>query len=145
MARMRKLAVFAILLAAISVHAQTADETKIRAAALDYAEGWYSGDGDRMARAVHADLAKRIVVTAPDGTAGVKSMTAEQLVEGTRKGYGKNTPADQQLKDVRILDIFGNAAVVRLEMSGWIDYLQLGKFGSEWKIVNVLWERKPKG
>lgn len=39
-------------------------------------------------------------------------------------------------------DRFGNAAVVRLEMTGWIDYLELAKFGDDWKIVNVLWERK---
>ena len=136
--------ILCLLLAAVSAFAQT-DEEKIRAAALDYAEGWYAGDGDRMGRALHADLAKRIVVKREDGTWGINHMTAPQLVEGTRKGYGKNTPADRQLKDVKILDRFGNAAVARLEMSGWIDYLQLGKFGEEWKIVNVLWERKPKG
>lgn len=141
---MRKLTLLLVLLAALNIHAQTPDEAKIKAAALDYAEGWYTGDADRMARALHTDLAKRIVAVAQDGTVGVRSMTAAELVEGTRKGYGKNTPADQQMKDVKILDRFGNAAVVRLEMAGWIDYLQLGKFGEEWKIVNVLWERKPK-
>ena len=65
-----------------------------------------------------------------------------QLVEATGKGYGRNVPADKQLKDVRILDRFGHAAVVRLEMTGWIDYLELMKLGDDWKIVNVLWERK---
>lgn len=33
-------------------------------------------------------------------------------------------------------------ASVRVEMSGWIDYMHLAKFGDDWKIVNVLWERK---
>ena len=142
---MRKSVVLLCLfLAAVSAYAQT-DEDKIRAAALDYAEGWYTGDADRMGRALHADLAKRIVVKRDDGSWSINHMTAMQLVEGTRKGYGKNTPADRQLKDVKILDRFGNAAVVRLEMAGWIDYLQVGKFGEEWKIVNVLWERKPRG
>jgi len=135
---MKKLLVLLFAIAAVvPAHGQTSDEEKIRAAALDYAEGWYAGDAARMTRAVHPDLAKRIVA---DGT--LKSMTAAQLVEATGKGYGKSVPAEKQLKDARILDRFGNAAVVRLEMTGWIDYLELGKFGDDWKIVNVLWERK---
>src|ERR1044072_5843417 len=137
MRRMKKL-LFLLFAIAFVVPAHASDEEKIRAAALDYAEGWYEGNAERMTHALHPDLAKRIV--SPEGT--VKSMTAAQLIEATGKGYGKNTPADKQLKDVRILDRFGNAAVVRLEMAGWIDYLELGKFGEEWKIVNVLWERK---
>ena len=43
---------FALLAASPAARAQTAaDTTGIRAAALDYAEGWYSGDADRMAPA----------------------------------------------------------------------------------------------
>ncbi len=30
-------------------------------------------------------------------------------------------------------------------MSDWIDYLHLARWNGEWKIVNVLWELKPKG
>ena len=37
------------------------DEAAIRAAALDYLEGWYAGDAARMERSLHPDLAKRIV------------------------------------------------------------------------------------
>jgi hypothetical protein len=136
---MKQLLVLLFALAAVlPAHGQTSDEDKLRAAALDYAEGWYTADAARMTRALHPDLAKRIV--AADGT--LKSMNAAQLIEGTGKGYGRNVPKEKQQKDVRILDRFGNAAVIRLEMSGWIDYLELGKFGDEWKIVNVLWERK---
>ena len=43
-----------------------------------------------------------------------------------------------------ILDVFGNAATVRLEMRDWIDSLHIAKVGGEWRIVNVLWEKKPK-
>ena len=133
---------FVLLLLALALvvpaHGQTSDEEKIRATALDYAEGWYTADAARMQRALHPDLAKRTL--GKDGT--LANMTAAQLVEATGKGYGRNVPADKQLKDVRILDRFGHAAVVRLEMTGWIDYLELMKLGDEWKIVNVLWERK---
>jgi hypothetical protein len=134
--RMRKqIALVLFVLFALPLLADDRDE--IRRVAIDYAEGWYAGDADRMAGALHPDLAKRI---AKGDT--IDHMSAERLIEGTRRGSGKNTPKEQQLADVRILDVFGNAASVRLEMSGWIDYMHLAKVGGEWKIVNVLWELK---
>ncbi len=123
----------------------SADSAGIRAAALDYAEGWYEGNGDRMARALHPELVKRIVVR--DTTTGrtmVQGMGASVLVNSTRHGYGKETPKDRQQKDVTILDIFGNAACAKAVMADWIDYMQLAKVDGRWVIVNVLWERKPK-
>jgi len=139
-------ALFTVLAAAPAARAQTAaDTTAIRGAALDYAEGWYSGDGDRMARALHPELVKRILVTdTATGRAFVQTMGASALVNGARHGYGKNTPAERQQKDVRILDVFGNAAVAKVVMADWIDYLQLIKADGRWQIVNVLWERKPE-
>ncbi|MGH7511881.1 MAG: nuclear transport factor 2 family protein [Gemmatimonadales bacterium] len=136
----------ALLATATAARAQTAaDSTGIRAAALDYAEGWYAGDGDRMARAVHPELVKRILVTdTATGRAFVQTMGASALVNGARHGYGKSTPPERRLKDVRILDVFGNAAVAKVVMADWIDYLQLVRADGRWQIVNVLWERKPE-
>jgi hypothetical protein len=45
-------------------------------------------------------------------------------------------------KDVRILDIFENAASVRATMSGWVDYMHMARWNGRWVIVNVLWELK---
>lgn len=53
-------------------------------------------------------------------------------------------PADEFRSEVKVLDVFGKAATVRLEMHGWIDYLQIGRWNGEWKIINVLWELKPE-
>ena len=136
---MRSLALAALLLLATVAAAETADEAKIRRAALDYAESWYAGDPEQIRRALHPDLAKRIA----KGD-GVDHMTAERLIASVAAGYGKKTPIEKQLKNVKILDVFGNTASVRLEMSGWIDYMHIAKFGDDWKIVNVLWEMKPK-
>ena len=77
------------------------------------------------------------------GKSVLQSMGASALVNGTRHGYGKSTAKDKQQKDVRILDIFGNAASARATMAEWIDYMQLAKVDGRWVIVNVLWERKP--
>jgi hypothetical protein len=66
------------------------------------------------------------------------------LVNSTRAGGGKSTPANQQRKDVRILDIFGNTASVRVDAATWVDYLHVAKWNGRWVIVNVLWELRPQ-
>lgn len=133
------------LAAAPAARAQTAADTAaIRTAALDYAEGWYAGDADRMARAVSPELVKRIVVNdTATGRSVIQTMGASALVNGTRHGYGKGTPVERRQKDVAVLDVFGGAAAARVVMADWIDYLQLAKVDGRWVIVNVLWERKP--
>ena len=132
------------LLSATPAAAQTAaDSSAIRATALDYVEGWYTGDAERMARAVHPELVKRIVVTdTATGKSVLQNMGASALVNGTRRGFGKSTPKERQRKEVKILDVFRNAASAKSEMAEWIDYMQLGKIDGQWKIVNVLWERR---
>jgi len=66
------------------------------------------------------------------------------LVQGTRYGGGSKTRKSKQFKEVTNLDRFNNAAVVKIVAGSWIDYLQVAKFNGEWKIINVLWELKPK-
>jgi hypothetical protein len=127
------------------VVAKSGDQNEaIKAAALDYAEGWYAGDAARMESCLHPDLAKRTVkIDKASGNAVLDELTAGQLVEYTKAGYGKQTPDDKQLKEVTILDVMGNAATVKLEMAGWVDYMHLANMGDRWVIVNVLWEPKP--
>ena len=125
--------------------AQTdADREGIKRTALNYAEGWYEGNADKMESSLSPDLAKRIVRTNDKGQSNLGQMTAMSLVQGTRSGFGKQTPKDEQQKDVTILDVLGGAATVKLEMRDWIDYLHVGKFNGKWVIINVLWEMKPK-
>ncbi len=148
---MRNFFICLILLIIITVSGATAqtsvsdtDKEAIKAAALDYIEGWYEGNPDRMERALHPDLAKRIVHTNPQGRSSLGQMSALSLVQGVKRGGGKDTPKEKQQKDVTILDVFGNAASVKVVASDWIDYLHIAKFNGRWVIVNVLWELKPK-
>jgi len=116
------------------------DRAAIRLAALDYAEGWYAGDRERMARSLHRDLVKRAWL--PDGAGGQRY---DQL--DTQSLLDRNTPShrDRYAKaprraDVEILDGFDAVASVKLTMDGWVDYMHLANVpGEGWKIVNVLW------
>lgn len=91
--------------APMTVHAQTAaDSAAIRATALDYIDGWWEGNAERMERAVHPDLAKRIVNTDPRGGNVLGHQSAMTLVLNTRRGGGRETPPAQRRREVRILD-----------------------------------------
>jgi len=135
-----------LLLLATTVHAQPKPDPEavaIRAAALDYIEGWYEGNPTRMAHAVHPELVKRIVANEA-GVSRIENMGATKLVANVRAGYGKTTPKEKQLKAVTILDRYQNAASVKIVASDWVDYLHMAKLDGRWQIVNVLWEKNPE-
>jgi len=133
---------FSVLTVPAQTSASDADKEDIKQTALDYIEGWYEGNPERMERALHPDLAKRIVMTNPQGWSQLQQMSAMGLVQGVKRGGGKNTPKEKQQKDVTILDVFNNAACVKVVASDWIDYLHVAKWNGRWVVVNVLWELK---
>jgi hypothetical protein len=147
---MKFIAMFLLVFAGMIATAQAqatvsdADKAAITQTALDYLEGWYAGDAERMERALHPELAKRIMRTNAQGQSRLEQMGAMTLVQYTRRGFGKNTPKDKQQKDVTILDVFENAASVKAVATEWIDYLHVAKSNGKWVIVNVLWEMKPR-
>lgn len=133
------------LVPVLPLRAQTAaDSAGIRQAALDYIDGYYEGNGERMERAVHPELAKRIVRTNEQGRYMLQQMSAMTLVMGTRAGGGKDIPVAERRDDVTIFDIYQNAASAKIYASGWVDYLHLAKWNGRWVIVNVLWELHPR-
>ncbi len=117
-----------------------AEAAAIKAPALDYIEGWYTGDAARMERALHPDLAKRIPRVDPQtGRTRIDHLGALQLVQFTRAGHGTKTPVDQRRADVTILDAYENIAVVKVVSAAYVDYLQVAKVDDRWLIINVLW------
>jgi len=148
---MRKLGAMLALIAAVGMinaasgQAQTvADSSAIVATALDYIDGFYTSDAARMERALHPELAKRIVVDPAGPESRLQNMSAEQLVDATAGGGAARIPDDAKKKDVSILDIYNNIASVRIDAGVWIDYLHVARWNGEWKIVNVLWEMAPR-
>ena len=116
----------------------------IEATCFDYVDGQLEADPDRVARALHPDLAKRRVIgDTPYERLGLRRMGKEELVGLTREGVLK-TPKEKWNRDCRILDVTGDAASVRLETPWFVDYFHMGKFRQRWIIVNALWYSKPK-
>jgi hypothetical protein len=148
---MKKVILSVILFAVFSgftIAKVAADSEKVKKAitetALNYIEGWYSGDAERMDKAMHKDLAKRgIMVNAGTGKTGIMPATKDQMVAWTKAGAGKKAKEKWGIK-VEILDVLVNTASVKITSVDFIDYAHLAKFDGEWKILNVIWEFPPK-
>jgi len=116
----------------------------IEATCFDYVDGQLEGDPARVARSLHPDLAKRMVLgETPDERLGLRRMSREELVSLTRQGALK-TPREQWDRSCRVLDVTDTAASVRLETPWFVDYFHMGRFGERWIIVNALWYSKPR-
>lgn len=116
------------------------DKEAIKQTALNYIEGWYSGDAARMDKALYTDLAKRGVFVNPkNGETKISPVTAEALVKYTKKGAGKK-PKEQWGIEVTILDIYKNTASIKIVSVDFIDYAHLARINGEWKLMNVAWE-----
>jgi len=141
----KKTFLFALIISAFflsSVHSQTKEDSlAIKNTAMNYIIGYYEGDSARMEKALHPELAKRIIRTDPQaGRLTFNQMSALTLINITKAGGGKNIPEDQRIFEFKILDITGNNASVRTTAKGFFDYIHMAKWNGEWKIVNVLWD-----
>ncbi|WAC63637.1 nuclear transport factor 2 family protein [Pseudoxanthomonas sp. SL93] len=116
----------------------------IEATCFDYVDGQLEGDPQRVARALHPDLAKRAVIgDTPYERLGLRRMSKDELVELTRQGALK-TPKAQWNRSCRVLDITADTAAVRLETPWFVDHFHMGRFDGKWIIVNALWHSKPR-
>ena len=120
------------------------ERAAIEATCFDYVDGQLEGDPERVARALHPDLAKRRVLgETVDERLGLRRMSKEELVELTRQGALK-TPKAQWDRSCTVLDVAGNTAAVRAETPWFVDFFHMGRFGDRWIIVNALWYSKPR-
>jgi len=134
-------ALFTVLAALVffagSAHAS--DDEAVRAAALDYAEGWYAGDAERLAQALHPEAVKRRVVKdVITGEERVNVLRTEDLLHGAREGVGKEPGGPVRLR-VAVLDQHGDMAVARVVSMLYVDYLQLVRWNDRWVVLSVLW------
>ena len=133
--------IFAIFFAPHSYAQTKEDSLAIKNCVSNYIEGFYEGNAERMEKALHPELAKRVVRTDPQsGRQRLDKMSALTLINITKAGGGKSIPQDQRIFECKILDITGNCASVRSVAKGFFDYIHLAKWAGEWKIVNVLWD-----
>ena len=142
---MTALAAAAVLSLPVQVGAQApaSEKAAVEQAALDYVEAIYNVQPERIERSVHPTLNKRGFYKKDAATPYAEMpMTYEQLVKlaGTWNKEGKR---DTSVKEITVLDVLDQTAVVRLKASWGIDYMFLGKFDGRWKITQIMWQSHP--
>lgn len=111
-------------------------ELEIKKCVLDYVEGWYSSNDARMEKALSEKLVKRRYVSENE----TWEVNKEWMLNATKQGNGKIDFPDKGRKEITVFDCTSTMASVKVTSEKFYDYLHLCKVGSEWKIVNALWD-----
>jgi hypothetical protein len=138
------LIVFAGFAPALYSRTQAAqDREAVRLAALDYVEGIYGVQPERIQKSVHTSLVKRGFYKKDRSSPYVDMpMTFEQLIN-LSKTWNKEGKRDTSIKKVEVLDVLDQTAVAKVTASWGIDYMLLGKYDETWKITQILWQSPP--
>jgi hypothetical protein len=121
------------------------DYEAVRAAVLDYIEGIYQVEPDRIRRSVAPDLAKLGYWRPADATTYQEGrMSFDQLV-GVAETWNKDGRVDPATapKEIEIYDVMDQTATVKLSAHWGVDYMHLAKIDGQWMIKNVLWQSYP--
>ena len=143
--------VFGLLLAAFAVtpagRAQTPDDREaVRQAMLDYVEGIYNVQPERLERSLHPDMVKRgyFRKQAADTDFAFEPMTREQLIRlAGNWNKDRKRPVDTYPKDVIVYEVVNQTASGKVIATWGIDYMHLAKHDGRWKILNILWQEPP--
>ncbi len=139
------LAVLGFALTGLAGAQQTDDREAVRLAVLDYVEGIYEVQPERIERSVSPEMTKVGYWREKDGAPyGESRMTFEQLVN-LAKNWNKKGRVDAKtaLKEVTIYEVVDQTATVKLRAYWGIDYMHLAKKDGKWLIMNVLWQSHP--
>lgn len=137
------------LLTTLCISAQSAKDTlAIKETTLNYIEGYFYKDAKRMEKALHPELVKRSIQKTKDGHEFVVNRGASFMIMATANNTNRHAanPEEPIESIIEIYDIVGNAATVKVSTNqyGFIDYLHIGKYYNEWKIINVFWASSTK-
>lgn len=142
------LCTMAVLILTSNLSGQTQnDSLLIKETVLNYLEGLEYNDTSRVEKALHPDLAKRVIEKNKSGIDQLDNMTAASLLHYTKtfdytRLYRTDVNPQDVLKvEVILFDISHGIATVKAVQNkfAFFDYLHLAKMNGEWKIINILW------
>lgn len=118
----------------------TGDRAAVVATTLDYFNGWFDGDSQKIDRVLHPALAKRSLRQVDPDSDEVRTVTKTQMVAWTAEGEGKREdPGGDREIDVEVIDLYENIASVVVRSPVYREYLHLVRSNDGWRIANALW------
>ena len=113
------------------------EKSAIAAVAQNYMDAYYTADSARMQKTLHPDFHKRTLKTV-NGHTEISEDTVQSMVEGVRMGSGQEIPVSDRVKKIEVLDVYRDAASVKVVTGRWIDYMHLSKSNGEWRVLDVV-------
>ena len=113
---------------------------------LDYVEGIYNVQPERLERSVHPDMVKRGYYRKQAGDTDFvfAPMTRAQLITlAANWNKDRKRPVDTYPKQVVIHEVLNQTASGKVIAMWGIDYMHLAKHDGRWKILNILWQEPP--
>jgi len=140
---MRKtIALFILLVLGVAVLAwgstsSSNEKAAVTAVAQNYMDAYYTADAARMQKTLHPDFHKRTLRTV-NGNTEISEDTVQSMVEGVRLGSGKEIPMADRIQKIEVLDVYRDAASVKVVTGRWIDYMHVSKLNGEWRVLDVV-------
>ncbi len=142
-ARRSALLLSCLAFAAPTARAQgAAEQAAVRSAALDYVEGFYTGDTARLVRSVAKNVFKYGYWQNKPGEAyAPEVMTYAQIIQyGLDIKSGKSKTPPNAPKEVAVFEVQDQTASAKVTAWWGTDYLLLAKNDGRWQITHVLWQ-----
>ena len=141
---MRRTLLLIAFVLATPLAAQSPDHDAVRRAALDYLEGFYTGDSTLHMRSVRPEVFKFGFSRNREGAYSGSQMTWPQFHAFTNRVRTNNRPAPADApKEVILFEVLDQTASAKVVAWWGIDYLLLGKYDGKWMISHVLWQSPP--
>jgi len=118
------------------------DSLLIKETALNYIEGLFTNNYERMEKALHPELAKRVIKKDNKGNYRLSNMGYSELLYYSKTWKITDKKPEAPFKaEVIIFDISTDIATIKVIQNKYkfFDYIHLGKINGEWKIINLLW------
>lgn len=116
----------------------------IQETALNYGDGFLSGSGERMTKALFPDLRKYSLMSLPNTSLPVLIQSSYSgLIQMSAAQVGLLEESARKIEVQALGQFADQIACARLTSSQFNDYLHMVKENGVWKIVNILWAPGP--
>jgi hypothetical protein len=132
----------------LSLFGQTKSDTLgIQETVANYLVGLHDNDAAKVEKAMHPELAKRLITKDNKGNYKLDIMGWSHLLYNIKTVDFKTmykagvNPEEPYKVEVSFFDISNDIATVKAIQNkfAFFDYIHLGKINGEWKIINILW------
>jgi|ERR1700749_637973 hypothetical protein len=113
------------------------EKDAVSAVARNYIEAYYTGDAHLMQQSLHPDFHKRTLHNV-NGQLEITEDSVQSMVQGVSSGSGRMIPVDDRVKSIEVLDVYKDAASVKVTTGRWIDYMHLSKLNGQWRVLDVV-------